>query len=407
MTANSLNDAEVLNAPGVLIIVADAAGAFHYLNQPAIKRLGLHGPRGTPAALWDIADPDTVRRLLGAIDADRPADDAAPERITLRDASGQSVPLQAIVSPMRNRDGAGAPLLRIAAIDDALTTRYVSELEHTAELLHGFIEASTEAMWCIEYTEPVDLAEAESEIVRQVFENDCHWSLCNRAMARLYNLPDDLDFNRQRVSAYFRRSPENEAFVRELAASGFSVDAALSMDVRHDGSIAYMENSVRGHIENGKMLRMWGTVRDTTEMRTTQNRIAQREREVREVLAALPDAVLVVDKTQRALAINPAFESAFGWRADEILGRSIAGLFDLDEGGEQEHRWFSQATLRRNISVTHRDGSRVPCDLRIAPMNDDEHRRFVLSLRPEAAGRDAERADNTVPRARRRKAVGP
>src|SRR5439155_4366405 len=119
----------------------------------------------------------------------------------------------------------------------------------------------------IEYTEPVDVTQPEAEIVRQVFENDCHWSMCNRAMAHLYNLPDDLDFNRQPVSTYFRRSPENEAFVRQLIAENFQVDAAPAIDVRHDGTLAHVENSVRAHIESGLMVRMWGTVRDMTRLR--------------------------------------------------------------------------------------------------------------------------------------------
>ena len=64
----------------------------------------------------------------------------------------------------------------------------------------------------------------------------------------------DVDFNQQPVRLYWPRSPANEAFVRRLIEAGFSVDCALSVDRRHDGSPAYVENDVRATIINGQLL---------------------------------------------------------------------------------------------------------------------------------------------------------
>lgn len=388
----------ILAGRDLLAIVVDRAGCLCYVNAGGAERLGLPGDVLSARTLWDLADATTARRLLQRLEAAAPDDTATLERIVLRDAAAHPVALSVVVGVCTGPDA--QRLLRMIGVEDAGGSEAVRPLEHSAELLHGFIDASTEAMWCIEYTEPVDLSAAESEIVRQVFENDCHWSMCNRAMARLYNLPDGLDFNRQRVSAYFPRSPDNEAFVRQLAAKQFHVDSAPSMDVRHDGSIAYMENSVRCHVEDGRMLRMWGTVRDTTEVRTAQNRIAQRERDMREVLSALPDAVLVVDKARHALAVNPAFESTFGWGADEVLGKDVSWLVDLDAADAPEHRWFARAESRCSIDVPHRGGERIRCDVRMAPLQGDEPRRFVLALRPEPAARSGE-PPAPVPRRKR------
>jgi PAS domain S-box-containing protein len=170
-----------------------------------------------------------------------------------------------------------------------------------------------------------------------------------------------------------------------LIENDFHVDSAPSTDVRHDGSVAYVENSVRCHIEDEKMYRMWGTVRDTTEFRAAQNRLAQREREIREILSALPDAVLVVNKTKRVLALNPAFEATFGWRAEDILGKDASGIINLESRQPHEPRWFARTPHRWIKDVARSDGEVISCDVRIAPLQDDEHRRFVLSLRPETS----------------------
>jgi PAS domain S-box-containing protein len=262
-------------------------------------------------------------------------------------------------------------------------------------------------MWCIEYTEAVDLSIGEQEILRQVFENECHWNMCNRAMAEIYNLPAGLDLNQQRVSRYFRRNPTNEAFVRQLIDSRFHIDSAPSVDVRHDGTVAYVENSVRCHIEDGKMRRMWGTVRDMTEFRVAHNRLAQREREVREVLSAIPDAVLVINKSQQVLAVNPAFESSFGWRTDNVLGKSACAIINVDSNTEDDHRWFARAERRWTTDVNKADGTSVSCDVRMAPISDDELSRYVLCIRPATPANDIVTTPNVPRRRRARQAALP
>jgi hypothetical protein len=109
----------------------------------------------------------------------------------------------------------------------------------------------------IEFVEPVDIRQTPDEIVRQVFENRSYWRMCNRAMAAIYEMPADVDFGQQPVRLYWPRSPANEEFVRRLIEAEFHVDGALSVDRRHDGSPAYVENDVRASIHNGRMLRMW------------------------------------------------------------------------------------------------------------------------------------------------------
>lgn len=366
----------IVDDAGVLVLVTDRGGEVVYQNRTAAERLGWAGER---LSLSTLTDREMAERLLSGTTA---ADASAHiETLTLRRKLGEPLALRAVVSTLI--DSSGDYLVRIFGVDESVDRVRAERSEHIAEMLQGFIEASTEAMWCMEYTEPVDLTASEPEVVRQVFENDCHWSMCNRAMARLYGLPEDVDFNRQRVSSYFPRSSQNEAFVRQLIENNFHVDGARSTDTRHDGTLMYVENSVRCRVENGKMVRMWGTARDMTEFFSAQNRIAQREREVREVLEALPDAVIVINKAKRVLAVNPAFEATFGWRPQQVLGRDASQIIDLEPANQtRAHRWFAGAQQRILTQVKRADGESLACDVRIAPLQDDALRRFVLSLRP-------------------------
>ena len=139
-------------------------------------------------------------------------------------------------------------------------------VERENEFLRKVIEASVEAMWCIEFQEPVDLSEDEDEVVRQVFENRCSWRLCNKAMARLYNIPGNADLNEIPVSKNFPRSRANERYIRGLIRERFNVDLALSIDIKYDGEAIYGDNSVRSDIVDNKLLRFWGTMHDVTRL---------------------------------------------------------------------------------------------------------------------------------------------
>lgn len=261
----------------------------------------------------------------------------------------------------------------------------VGDLESELALLRRFVRDSAEAMWCMVFDEPVDLTVNEAEIVRQVFENPCHWGICNEAMARMYNLPPGLDMTQMPVSAYFRRSTANEAFVRMLIEANFNIDAVPTVELRHDGSVMYAETSVRADVIEGRLHRMWGIQRDVTDERVSKSHLESQERKVSKVLAALPDAVLVIDRSCTVLAVNPALESLLDWPADMILGRNAGELIDLDQPLPNGRRWYGRDVQRWCATFKRRDGDGVVCDIHLAPLAADDPTHFVLSLREALA----------------------
>lgn len=180
------------------------------------------------------------------------------------------------------------------------------------EVMSQMLLSAKVAYWCIEFAEAVDISQSPDEIVRQVFENRSYWRLCNRAMAEVYEMPADVDFSQQPVQLYWPRSPANEEFVRRLVEADFCVDGALSVDRRHDGSPAYVENDVRAAIHNGLLLRMWGSIRDVSQELRMQHDAQQRIDALRRVFDAVPDAVVVIDDELQPRWRNSVFEGTFG-----------------------------------------------------------------------------------------------
>ncbi|MEM7172881.1 MAG: PAS domain-containing protein [Pseudomonadota bacterium] len=200
------------------------------------------------------------------------------------------------------------------------------------EMLRSFVNTSKDALWCMEFSEPVDLTAPEAEIIRQVFENESHWRLCNQAMAELYKLPAYKDFNAQNVRFVFPRNPENEEFVKNLIANDFNLDGAPSLDQTYEKEWIQAENDVRASIENGMLRRMWGAVRNISRQKRREQELTDRLDSLVNVLSAIPDPILVLGEDGNLQAANPALEWAFGWQLDDVLGRPVSELVDFPDG---------------------------------------------------------------------------
>lgn len=367
---------EIYESAPLLLLVFDEDGFIVQCSKTAAAVLGAYERR----TMADLVDGESARLLEDLMLVLRRGEPASSQLLTFLRRDGSTLAVASLVDKLAARNG--APLLRVTALHEDGPRNWLDELVRSEEVLRRFVQTATEAMWCIEFTEPVDLTLGEHEIIRQVFENDCHWLMCNEAMARLYDLPEGLDFNKQPVRSYFPRTPENEAFVRQIIESNFSVDHAQSIDTRHDGSTMYVENAVRCHIEGGRLLSLGGTVRDITDYRQAENRLEQEAQDVRSILGAIPDAILVIDRQRKLLAVNPAFEAMLGWRADQFLGRDVQPIIDLESPLPGGRRWYGVDRQRWQAEVRLQAGVSMVCDVQVAPIGEEAPDRFVLALRP-------------------------
>ena len=92
------------------------------------------------------------------------------------------------------------------------------------------------------------------------------------------------------------------------------------------------------------------------------------------LLSAIDVAVTAADQEQRLTHWNPAAERLFGWRSDEVLGRTFSELrlgADLAETKEvltevaENGRWEGERTIRG------KDGTETPVHLRVTTIRDD------------------------------------
>lgn len=193
-------------------------------------------------------------------------------------------------------------------------------------ILEGVLAASSDACWCMDFGIPVDLTAPDHEVVRQVFDNDPFWRFANPAMAQLYLLDAGETFTNRPVREIFPRNRQNEAFVLNLLANGFEVDAAPALDRRYDGVEIYVENDVRAHVEGGRLLRIFGIVRDVGKQRRREMELQQRLDAALALLSAVDAPLIALNTVQRIQVINLAAAEAMKRPMDDCLGQSVADL---------------------------------------------------------------------------------
>lgn len=226
------------------------------------------------------------------------------------------------------------------------------------EIMRGIIEQAREAIWCIRFERPVDITAGEDATVDQIFSNPAHWTMCNAAMARAYELASPAELNGCDVHFHWPRNTVNEAFIRAVIGSGYHIDGAISEDFRRDGTPVLMENDVRAHVEGGRLHRLWGTLR---ELRPRTVPTAGDEKHTAALgfdLLPLPACLIGADGT--LLAGNAAWRECFGPAAAEaarMILRSASTVtasgefvlpLPLPAGGTRQHvvnvRWHSPAS---------------------------------------------------------------
>lgn len=243
--------------------------------------------------------------------------------------------------------------------------RETAEDATEGEILAGILAASNDACWCMEFRVPVDITKSDNEVVRQVFENGPYWRFTNPAMARLYLLDPGIDFNSRPPSEIFPRSPQNEEYVLNLIANGFEVDAAPAVDRRYDGREIYVENDARAHIRDGKLLRMFGIVRDVGKHRRREAQIKHLLDSQVDILSSLPLGVVATGAEGNITSINRAAErllgvhtaDVFGSRFDALIGgaESPASVFESVVSGGVP-REFEIANLHWSVAPRSTEG---------------------------------------------------
>lgn len=218
----------------------------------------------------------------------------------------------------------------------------------------------------------------------------------------------------QALTGYSLRDVENRPFW-EVVVPPEHADAArkrffdvangtlAAFDTRYwlgkDGQrflIAWSISAARG--ANGGAGYVIATGVDITERRQTEIRSADQSEQIRSILKAAPDGVITIDERGIVESFNPTAERLFGYKAEEVLGRSVNMLMPSPYRETHDahiNRYIETGEKRiigigREVIGQRKDGTTFPMELAVGEARLADRRIFTGFVRDITKRRYAE-----------------
>lgn len=374
----------ILHSMGDGVIVTDAEGRLILAN-PAMESILGFSPMEIPLQDWtkrigvflgDGATPFPASEwpLLRALRGER-VDWA---EICLRPTFGEpgrwvSVNAQAIKSPDGRLQGAVAVFHDITWLKRAQEALYESE-----HRFRSLVEGAQDVIFTVSKAGVITS-------LNPAFETVTQWSRSQWIGETLNNLlhPDDVSFCRDVIQAILDR--------------GASLTCSMHISVKTGG---YVHGEFVGapQIENGRIVGVLGVVRDVTERRRIEDALRESEERLRSIVQSTREAIVLVNGLMKIAFWSKGAEAAFGYAAQDIIGRPISTILpDRYHAMVEQH--FQRARLSDQLSTASRtlelvgrrgDGSEFPMELSLAAWKGKAELFFTLIIRDITERRQAE-----------------
>src|SRR6266566_4295368 len=247
----------------VMLVFLDDQGRIQWGNREWTRTLG-----------YDIADAST-RDVFAELYPD------PRERQRLRDSIGVPVG-QWTDFRTRTRHGttldtiwANAPLTGGGWLAIGMD---VTDRKRAEERYRSFIAQSSEGVSRLEVDPPVPLKLPEEEQIDRLYAG-ARIAECNDAMARMYGYGEARELIGTKLADLHNvNDPANREQIRAFLRAGYRVTNSETREHDREGRPRVFLNNVVGFIEDGHLVRVWGTQRDVTEQRHLEEQFRQSQK---------------------------------------------------------------------------------------------------------------------------------
>src|SRR5215212_5571610 len=243
-------------------------------------------------------------------------------------------------------------------------------LRESEERYRSFVEQSTEGIWRFELKEPCPIDLATDEQVERFYRHG-YLAECNDVMARMYGYTRAQEIVGARLGNLLPPSiPENVEYLRAFVRSGYRLADAESQEVDRHGNTKYFMNILTGIVENKSLLRVWGTQRDITEHKQSE----QASSWLAAIVESSDDAIIGKALDGIVTSWNRSAQKIYGYSTEEIVGKPISVLAPPDRYNEISD---ILEKVRRGEHIDHyetvrlkKDGDRINVSITVSPITD-------------------------------------
>ena len=171
--------------------------------------------------------------------------------------------------------------------------RAVRAVKDNEERYRAFIANSSEGIWRFELEQPIPATLNDDKQIALFFQF-AYLAECNDAMARMYGYETAHQILGARIGDLLVKSdPQNIAFLIAFKRSGYHISDVETREVDRYGKTKYFLNNLTAILENGAIVRGWGTHRDVTNQKSAGEALRVSEERFAKAFYAGPDAMLI------------------------------------------------------------------------------------------------------------------
>lgn len=208
----------------------------------------------------------------------------------------------------------------ISTIEDK--ENLLNELKLSHERYRAYIENSFESISRFEMLEPIDI----HQDIDLMIENIYNYSVLkeyNKAFIITHNFLPLNNLNDIKIGKILPRlAGDNLSIIKKFIKNNFSIENEISKELSAEGSVRYYLTNLFGVIENEKLIRIWSTKRDITDLKRAEEEVIKLNQELEKR----------VEERTRALEISNKELESFSYSISHDLRaplRSIIGYSNI------------------------------------------------------------------------------
>lgn len=216
--------------------------------------------------------------------------------------------------------------------------------------------------------------------------------LLNDEALRLFGVNDRADLLGRSMLQLFPEETRSliESRFQKVVAEQQQAPLTEATVCRKDGTAAFVEMLAIPIPRSDASAAVLVALRDISVSKRAEAESQRSENQVRMILDTAMDGIISIDDQQNIILFNRAAETIFGWKAEQVLGRSINIL--IPERYESQHRQsveqFGQGqvpsrrmSVQRNVLALRSSGEEFPIEASISHTKIDNRRVYTVILR--------------------------
>jgi PAS domain S-box-containing protein len=214
---------------------------------------------------------------------------------------------------------------QVTAIDQTDKIQFRELMKQENNRYKTFIEQSVAGIFCKELKIPIEITATAHELVAHLDQHS-YISECNTAMEAMWLRDMGTNDKTFSLGALLKMDEAGtESFIQRFIDNDFKLLNSELQDKDEQGNTRYFLTNLIGIVQQGDLIRIWGSQRDVT----VRRQIEENNSLLAHLVQETSDILVAADLEYRPLNWNKAAEKISGIPAEQMIGRQLREFIDL------------------------------------------------------------------------------